>query len=204
MPGPASRNVLFFIGDADWTARARIFVAAAHGLADRDHQVSVACPPGTIVDRLDTKRVSIVRIDPVASTAFGSFDFRRVSQERSIDVAFVHTAREQFMVGSGMRFGKGGKLLRRLGMFEHRGDEPGMITTRVAPARLVVSSPAEAESNPAAIFAPLGVDVAAVDAVPARERRALHLRDDAVIVACPYAPNGRARFLSVMRTIALI
>ena len=103
-------NILFFIGDADWTARARIFTTAAHGLAARDHQVTVACPPGPIIERLDSKRVGVVRIDPDANAAVGSFDLRRVAHERSLEVAFVHTARDQFIVGSGMRLGKGGAL----------------------------------------------------------------------------------------------
>lgn len=200
-------NVLFFIGDPDWTARARIFVMAAHGLAERDHTVSIACPPGPIIDRIDTRHVHIVRIDPLASSAIGTFDFRRVSQERALDAAFVHTAREQFMVGAGMRFGKGGVLLRRLGMFESRTDEPGMLTARMAPARLVVTTEAEASAGDKTgtpFIAPLGIDAAATDAVAPHDRRALRLRDDAMVVACPYAPNGRVRLLNVMRTVALI
>ncbi|HET9425719.1 MAG TPA: glycosyltransferase family 4 protein [Gemmatimonadaceae bacterium] len=199
-------NILFFIGDSDWTARARIFTTAAHGLAARDHQVTLACPQGPIIDHVDTKRVGIVRVDPAASTAFGTFDLRRVAQERSLDVAFVHTAREQLMVGSGMRFGKGGALMRRLGMCERRDDEPGLLTSRVAPARLIVSTEMEAAmpGNSEAAIVPLGVDVQATDAVPPLERRKYHLRDDAIVVACPYAPNGRIRLLNIMRTLALV
>lgn len=195
-------NILFFTGEADWTARARIFATAARGLAERGHTVSVACPPGPIIDHLDTRRVHVVRIDPLASVPMGSFDFRRVSQERSIDAAFVHTAREQFMVGSGMRFGRGGKLLRRIGMFESV-SETGAIAARMTPARLVVTSESEATSDDATVV-PLGVDVAAADAVAPHDRRALRLRDDAMLVACPYAPDGRVRLLNVMRTLALI
>jgi glycosyltransferase involved in cell wall biosynthesis len=202
-------NVLFFIGDADWTSRARIFTAAAHGLAGRGHEVAVACPPGPIIDRLDAKKVGVVRIDPAASAAFGSFDLRRVAQERSLDVAFVHTAREQLMVGSGLRFSKGGTLLRRLGVFEPRNDEPGLITAHVAPARLVVSTNAEAATminagSTPPVVAPFGIDAASSDAANPIDRRALRLRDDAIVVACPYAPNGRVRLLNVMRTLSLV
>jgi glycosyltransferase involved in cell wall biosynthesis len=197
-------NILFFIGDADWTARARIFATAAHGLAARDHQVTVACPGGPILDRLDTKRIGIVRIDPCANAAVGTFDLRRVTQERSLDVAFVHTAREQFLVGSGMRFGKSGAVHRRVGMFEPADAARGMFTARMAPARLMVSTAAEAIANPGATVVPLGIDPLAADAVAPRERRALHLRDDAIVVACPYAPNGRVRLLNILRTLALV
>jgi glycosyltransferase involved in cell wall biosynthesis len=197
-------NILFFIGDADWTARARIFAIAAHGLAARDHQVTVACPPGPIIDRLDSKRVGVVRIDPDANAAMGSFDLRRVAHERSLDVAFVHTARDQFIVGSGMRLGKGGALFRRVGMFEPRDLEGGMFTARMAPAKLVVTTDEERAAIPDAVVEPLGVDPQATDAVVAHDRRALRLRDDAIVVACPYAPNGRVRLLNVMRTMALL
>lgn len=202
-------NVLFFIGEADWTAKARIFASAAHGLAARGHTVSVACPPGTIVDRLDPKAVSVVRIDPIASTAVGTYDLRRVAHERSLDVAFVHTAREQLMVGSGLRFAKGGTLLRRFGLFEPRIDEPGMITARIAPARSVVTTNSEAAKMINAgvtppLVAPLGVDTAVADAAPVADRRALRVREDAIVVACPYAPNGRVRLLNMMRTLSLV
>ena len=202
-------RVLFFLGDADWNARARIFTAAAHGLAARGHEVSIACPPGPIIDRIDTEHVGVVRIDPGVNTALGTFDFRRVAQERSLDVVFVHTAREQLIVGSGLRFGRGGRVLRRLGIFEARLDEPGLITSRLAPAQIVVTTNAEAATvinagGAQPFVAPLGTDVQAADAVAAVTRRDLHLRDDAVIVACPYAPNGRVRVLTVMRALGLL
>lgn len=202
-------RALFFIGDADGTARARIFTAAAHGLAARGHEVTVACPPGPVIDRLDSKALGVVRIDPAANTAMGTFDFRRVAQERSLDVAFVHTAREQLMVGSGLRFAKGGTVLRRLGIFEPRVDEAGMFTARLAPARIIVSTNAEAATminagmTPPSVV-PLGVDIAAADAVQPVDRRSMHLRDDAIVVACPYAPAGRVRLLNMMRTLALV
>lgn len=201
-------RVLFFVGEVGWTARARIFTAAAHGLAARGHEVSIACPPGPVVDRIDPKAVGIVRIDPDANAALGTFDFRRVAQERSLDVAFVHTSREQLMVGSGLRFARGGRVVRRFGMFESVDDESS-LTSRLAPARFVVSTNAESAmminaGSPPPIVAPLGIDTAAVDAVAPLERRALHIRDDATIIACPYELAGRPRLLNVMRSLALL
>src|ERR1044071_950506 len=201
-------HVLFFLGEVGWTARARIFVAAAHGLAARGHEVSIACPPGPIIDRIDTNAVDVVRIDPEVNAALGTFDFRRVAQERSLDVAFVHSAREQLVVGSGLRFARGGRVVRRLGMFEPRDDEMG-FTARVAPARFVVSTNAEAAvminaASPAPFVAPLGLDAAGADAVTPLDRRALHLRDDALLVACPYTLSGRPRLLNMMRSLALL
>jgi glycosyltransferase involved in cell wall biosynthesis len=181
-------HVLFFVGDAGWTARARIFTAAAHGLAGRGHEVSIACPPGPVLDHLDTRAVGVVRLIPGAYAALETIDFRRVAQERSLDVVFVHSSREQFIVGSGMRLANGGRVLRRVSAFESAEHEPGLFTSRLAPATSFV--------------APLGVDVAAADATAPVERRALHLRDDAIIVACPYALNGRSRLLNMMRTVA--
>jgi glycosyltransferase involved in cell wall biosynthesis len=201
-------RVLFFISETGWTARARIFTAAARGLAARGHEVSVACPPGPVVDRIDGKSIGIVRIDPGANAALGTFDFRRVAQERSLDVAFVHSTREQLMVGSGLRFARGGRVVRRLGLFDALDDE-STLTARIAPARMLVSTNAEAAmminaGSPPPFVAPLGVDVAAAEALAPLDRRSLHLRDDAVIVACPYTLAGRPRMLNVMRALALL
>ena len=201
-------HVLFFVGGVSWTASARIFTAAAHGLAARGHDVSIACPPGPIIERIDSDAVDIVRIDPDANAALGTFDFRRVARERSLDVAFVHTAREQLMVGSGLRFANGGRVVRRLGIFESLDDELG-FTARIAPARLVVSTNAEAAmmidaGSPSPFVAPLGVDTAAAESVAPLERRDLHLRDDAIVIAVPYALSGRPRLLNVMRSLSLL
>lgn len=201
-------RILFFIGDADWTAQARVFVAAAHGLAGRSHEVTVACPPGPIIDRLDAKRVGIVRIDPKASTAVGTFDFRRIARERSLDAAFVHTAREQFIVGSGMRLGGGGALVRRLPTFRALDDEAGLMTARVAPAAIVVTTEEQAsgmeKSGPRPFVVPLGVDASVYDTIAAEDRRALKVRTDAIVMGCPYSPDGRIRLLNVLRTLALL
>lgn len=203
-------KVLFFIGDADWTARADVFVGAAHGLGARGHEVFVAAPPGPNIDGLDGVHAKPVRIDPGANAALSSFDFRRVAQERALDVVFVHTAREQLIVGSGLRLADGGRVIRRLGMFESRADEPGMITSRLAPARLLVSTNAEAAElinagGAPPFVAPLGIDVAwAENVLQPLDRRELHLREDAIIVACPYATDGRPRLLNMMRSLALL
>jgi glycosyltransferase involved in cell wall biosynthesis len=201
-------NVLFFVSDVGWTARARVFVTAAHGLASRGHEVSVACPAGPAIDRIDTDAVDIVRIDPAANAALGTFDFRRIAQERSLDVAFVHSPREQLIVGSGLRFARGGRVVRRVGMFETLDDELG-FAARLAPARLIVSTQAEASmminaGAAAPIVAALGGDGAAADGIAPLSRSALRLRDDAIVVACPYTLRGRPRLLNVMRSLALL
>jgi glycosyltransferase involved in cell wall biosynthesis len=202
-------NALFFVGDAGYTARARIFVTAAHALAERGHEVTIACPTGPIIDRIDSKQVSVVRIDPEANAAFGTFDFRRVAQDRALDAVFVHTRREQMIVGSGLKLGSGsGALLRRLPVFEPAEDESGFFGARLAPATLIVTSPQEAatlaERQKTAILIPLGVDSTLADTTRPLDRRTLRLREDAVVLACPYSPHGRLRALSVLRTLALL
>lgn len=203
-------RLLFFCGDRQWSARARIFVAAAHGLARRGHEVSLACPPGPIIDRLDPRAVNVVRIDPLANAAVGTFDFRRVAQERSIEVAFVHTAREQLIVGSGMRFAGGGRVVRRIPIFCDAGQDHGAISSRVAPTSLVVALDDQLEGLPDVRWAtppavvPIGVDPAFHDALPRPDRRAFGLRTDSTVIGCPYSPEGRIRLLNVFRTIALL
>ena len=201
-------RLLFFIGDPDWTARARIFVAAGHGLAARGHDVTIACPPGPAIDRIDPKRVGVVRIAPSALVAVATFDFRRIAQERSLDVAFVHSAREQFVVGSGLRLGGGGALVRRLSMFKPLDDEPGLMTSRFAPAGLLVTTEQQASMlrRPAIepMVAPLGVDVSTYDAIVPADRHAIRIRPDAIVMGCPYSPDGRIRLLNVLRTLSLL
>ena len=201
-------HLLFFIGDAGWTARARVFVTAAHGLGARGHEVTVACPPGPIIDRLDTKQVGVVRTDPRANAAVATFDVRRIAQDRSLDVAFVHSARDQFVVGSGMRLGGGGVLLRRLAMFGSLDDAPGAMTTRIAPAAIIVTTEAQARDvqrdGIGRFVIPLGVDPESFDRTPAADRHAMRMQTDAVVMGCPYAPDGRIRLLNALRTLALL
>jgi glycosyltransferase involved in cell wall biosynthesis len=202
-------NALFFIGDAGYTARARIFVTAAHALAERGHEVAIACPTGPIIDRVDPKAVTVVRIDPEANAALGTFDFRRVAQERALDSVFVHTRREQVIVGSGMKLGSGtGALLRRVAAFEDSEDEPGFFGARLAPATLIVTTPQEAavlgEKQKTTVTIPLGADPDTAARVHPLDRHTLRLQDDALVLACPYSPQGRLRALSVLRTLALL
>jgi glycosyltransferase involved in cell wall biosynthesis len=206
-------RLLFLASDAEWTASTRVFAAAARGLAAKGHEVSIACPPGPVMAWLGGQSagvVDVIGIDADASGPKGTFDMRRAAKEKSPEVAFVQSVRDQLIMSAGMRFGGGGAVVRRIPAFHDLDDEPGAIASRVAPAGIIVTTEEQSRALPAGRWpippavVPLGVDPAAHDRVDAVSRDALGLSSNGTIVGCPFAADGRVRLGNVMRTIALL
>lgn len=206
-------RLLFLASDAAWTASTRIFAAAARGLAAKGHEVSIACPPGPVMVWLGGQSagiVDVIGIDADASGPQGTFDMRRAAKEKSPDVAFVHSGRDQLIMSAGMRFGGGGAVVRRVPAFHDVDDEPGAIASRVAPASIIVTTEDQARALPAGRWpippavVPLGVDPAAHDRVEAVSRDALGLSPTLTVMGCPFSADGRVRLGNVLRTLALL
>lgn len=206
-------RLLFLASDADWTASTRIFARVARGLAAKGHEVSIACPPGPVMAWLGGESagiVDVIGIDADASGTQGTFDMRRAAREKSPEVAFVHSVRDQLIMSAGMRFGGGGAVVRRIPAFQDDEDEPGAIASRMAPAAIIVTAEEQARAFSARrghappMVVPLGVDPAAHDRVDAASRDTLGLSPSDVVMGCPLAVDGRVRFGDVLRTIALL
>ncbi len=206
-------RLLFLASDAEWTASTRVFAAAARGLAGKGHEVSIACPPGPVMAWLGGQSagvVDVIGIDADASGPKGTFDMRRAVKEKSPEVAFVHSVRDQLVMSAGMRFGAGGAVLRRIPAFRVADDEPGAIASRVAPAGIIVTTEEQARALPAGrwpippMVVPLGVDPVAHDRLDAVSRDALRLSPTAMVLGCPFTVDGRVRLAHVLRTLALL
>ena len=207
-------RVLFYFGDREWSGCARAILAAARGLAERSHPVTIACCAESRLDALARAAgLETVGISIASSAAGGAWDLRRVLQQRFVEVVIASTERDQLVVSSAMRLAKRGAVLRRVPSFEglalQRG---GKLALRIAAAGPIFSTEREVKaaesivgewSIPPAV-APLGVDATAYDDIEAVSRRDLGLPSTGVIIACAYDTTARYRIATVFRALALL
>ncbi len=204
-------RVLFYVGEKEWSGGARVALVAARGLAARSHHVCIACCTDSRLDRLAKDAgIDTVSIN-TAGWGSGLLDLRRVLKDRFIEVAVVMRERDQLVVASAMRAADRGGVLRRIPSFDaldmQRSTRQAL---KMAASGIVVSTQGELAalvppgwSIPAAV-APLGVDVAAYDAIEPASRAAINSPEKGVLIACAYDPSGRFRMGTVFRTIALL
>lgn len=209
-------RVLFYVGDKGWSGCARAFVAAARGLGARGHQVTLVCPGGSSMARRgESEGVEMVPADPDATAAGDAWTLRRILQERMVEVAFVHTDREQLVVSSAMRFAERGAVIRRVPAFLTPALlRSGRLALRIASAGLIFTTEAElaqAQAIPeldmmplAPAIAPLGVDVSSYDSIRPVTRDAIGVPAQGLLIVCSYEPGARLRFATAMRTLALL
>jgi glycosyltransferase involved in cell wall biosynthesis len=209
-------RVLFYIGEKRWSGCARAFVAAARGLGTRGHQVTLVCPGGTTAARrAEALGVNTVPADPNATAAGDAWGLRRLLQERFVEVAFVHTDREQLLVSSAMRLAERGAVIRRVPAFLTPAFlRSGRFALRIASAGLLFTSEAElaqAQATPeiamlplAPGVAPLGVDVSVYDSLRPVARSIIGVPAQGLLIVCSYEPSARFRLATALRTLALI
>lgn len=209
-------RVLFYVGEKRWSGCARAFLAAARGLGARGHQVTFVCPGGSpAARRAEALGVDTVPADPDANAASDLWSLRRVLQDRFVEVAFVHTDREQFVVSSAMRLAERGAIIRRVPAFL----APALLRTgrfalRIASAGLLFTTEAElaqAQATPEIAslplppaVAPLGVDVANYESVRPASRGDIGVPAQGLLIVCSYEPGARFRLATAMRTLALL
>lgn len=209
-------RVLFYVGEKSWSGCARAFVAAARGLGARGHQVTLVCPGGSATARrAATLGVDAVPADPDATAAGDAWSLRRILQERFVEVAFVHTDREQLVVSSAMRLAERGAIIRRVPAFLAPAFlRSGRLAVRIASAGLLFTTDAELAQARAApdisglplapAVAPLGVDVAAYESIRPIPRSNIGLPAHGLLIVCSYDPSARFRLATAMRTLALL
>jgi hypothetical protein len=205
-------RVLFYLGDKQWSGSARAALAAATGLAARGHQVTVACCPGSRLERESAvAELETLPIGGSTTAVGGAFDLRKALAERFIEVAIVAGERDHLIVASAMRFAERGGVLRRLPAFEpleiRRG---GRLALKLAASGAIVASDAELKDVGAlpwsipATPVPLGVDPAGYDTVEPANKSQLGAQPQSLVIACAYDPSGRYRMGTVFRTMALL
>jgi glycosyltransferase involved in cell wall biosynthesis len=209
-------RVLFYVSEMRWNGCARAFVAAARGLGGRGHQVTLVCPGGSAAARrAQALGVDTLPADPDATVAGDAWSLRRILQERFVEVAFVHTDREQLVVSSAMRLAERGAIIRRVPAFLAPAFvRSGRLALRIASAGLIFTTEAElaqAQSSPeiaalplAPAVAPLGVDVATYEPLRPVARSSIGVPAQGLLIVCSYEPNARFRLATAMRTLALL
>lgn len=209
-------RALFYIGEQRWSGCARAFVAAARGLSSRGHHVTLIGPGGSAaVRRAESLGVDTVPMDPDATAAGDAWGLRRVLQERFVEVAFVHTDREQLVVSSAMRLAERGAVIRRVPAFLTPALlRSGRFALRIASAGLLFTTQEEMTQAMASseianlplppMVAPLGVDAASYDALRPVARASLNVPPASLLIVCAYDPGARLRLATAMRTLALL
>lgn len=205
-------RALFYVGEERWSGSARAFLIAARGLAKRGHEITMACCDNSRLARLATESgLETVAVNRSATTAGTTWDLRNVMQERSVEVAFVYSERDQLIVSAAMRLAERGAVIRRVPSFERIDlQNSGRLALRIAAAGVLFSTEREAHdvetpgwAIPASV-APLGVDAPSYDNVRPILRADLEVPPHGVLVACVYDPSGRQRLATVFRTMAYI
>jgi glycosyltransferase involved in cell wall biosynthesis len=209
-------RALFYVGEQRWSGCARAFVAAARGLSMHGQQVTLVAPGGSAAARRAAALgVDTVPVDPDASAAGDAWGLRRVLQERFVEVAFVHTDREQLVVSGAMRLAERGAVIRRVPTFHTPALlRSGKLALRIASAGLLFTTQEEMTQASAVpeiaalplppMIAPLGVDAASYDALRPVARASLNVSPQDLLIVCAYEPSARLRFATVMRTLALL
>ncbi len=206
-------RVMFYYSAPGWTGGARVFVAAARGLAARGYQVTFACPGGSSVEaRAAAEGCDVVALDTSGSIVSRGWRLQRLLTERFIETVFVHTEEEQLDVSLAMRIAARGGVVRRV----PAGTRPALgratnAALRLATGGFVFTTQAEAAAIPKLarardpVVADLGVDVSRYDELRAVPLGALGATSaDAKLIVCVYDSGGKAQAATVLRTMALL
>jgi Glycosyl transferases group 1 len=204
---------MFYHSAPGWTGGARVFVAAARGLAARGYQVTFACPAGGAVEaRAAADGCDIIAVDAGGSRVGRGWRLQRILTERFVETVFVHTEREQLDVSIAMRIAGRGGVVRRVpaGTLLEIGRATS-VALRLATGGFVFTTAAEAAAatTPALarppVIADLGVDVSRYDELRAVPLAALGATaPDARLIVCAYDTGGKAQAATVLRTLALL
>lgn len=207
-------RVLFHLGASEWAGGTRAFADAARLLAARGYTVIVTCPPGSLVEqRLGSPDgVEIVPLVAVGSWVDESSRLRQVVRDEHTEVVFVHTAREHLAAAAALRLADRGAVVRRVPV---GAPLPLGGPTERAAAILAASGFLFASHNDLQVIspprrpfppvvAPLGVGVAAYQAVRPSPRAALGVGPDERLVVCVTDAASRAGVATVLRAVSLL
>jgi hypothetical protein len=206
-------RVMFYYSAPGWTGGARVFVAAARGLAARGYQVTFACQGGGSVEaRAAADGCDVVALDTSGSIVSRGWRLQRLLTERFIETVFVHTEEEHLDVSIAMRIAARGGVVRPV----PPGTRPALgratnLALRLATGGFVFTTAAEAAAVPTPrrarepIIADLGVDVSRYDELRAVALPTLGATSpDAKLIVCAYDAGGKAQAATVLRTMALL
>ena len=202
-------RTLFYHSSTHWSASSRAFAVAARGLTARSEQVTVVCREGSRTQAgFVQEGLDVVGMPPATTVARDAWRLRTVLKERSVEVVFLHTEREQLVASSAMRLGERGSVIRRIpaGGASAAG-RSGKFASRMASSVMLFSSTSDRDRAglaDSARVAPLGVDVAKVESARAPARAMLGMTDASQLIVCAIDDRAGTRVTTAMRTLALL
>jgi Glycosyl transferases group 1/Glycosyl transferase 4-like domain len=207
-------RALFVVSDVSWSGSARVFVAAARGLAARGYQVTAVCQPETAVEqRLASSGVETVPVELDGTWRGAARRLRRVLEDRFVEVVFVHGERDSLIAAAATRMADRGAVVRRVKVGETLTMHwRGKLGGRLAATGFVFPSEEELRAAPplperalGAVRADVGVDIEEYLNVQGVERSSISAPGTGVrLIACLYDPTARSRVATVFRTIGLL
>jgi hypothetical protein len=174
----------------------------------RGDEVTVVCRADSPAEQaFASQGLDVVSVPISDSTSRDAWRLRTVLKERPIDVAFVHTEREQLVASSAMRLAGRGAVIRRVpaGGTATAGRD-GKLAARMATSRLLFST--EMDRTRAAVadagLAPLGVDVQKADEMRMTSRGTLGVEPGTQLMVCVADRKAKGRITTALRTVALL
>ena len=129
-------RVLFYYSAHEWSGSARAFAVAAAGLAARGYQVTYVCREESPVEhRLSYGGYEVIALPMGGTWIADALRLRGLLTENFVEVAFVHTEREQLVVSLATRLAERGDQCLTLGVHEHHLDEPFLHDSTQPPSR---------------------------------------------------------------------
>lgn len=203
---------LFLHSGREWSGTARVFAAAAQGLARRGHSVTFAAEPDSTVERVVSETATgperpLLDVEPMelGGTWFGAARrLARLARNHTADVVFVHTDREHLVASVAYRFGSRARVVRRIragGATDH--GRTGRIAARIAPTCYLFASEREAETAIVPRRA-TGKIVARMGVAEIPPQNASDLAGDDVNLVCVHDASSRSRAAAAIRTVAML
>jgi glycosyltransferase involved in cell wall biosynthesis len=203
---------LFLHSGREWSGTARVFAAAAHGLARRGHAVTFAAEPDSTVERVVSETATsrarpLFSVEPLELGGMWLGAARRLAglaRQQLADVVLVHTDREHLVAAVAYRLGSRARVIRRI--CAGRGGairRTGRIAARIAPTCYVFATEHDAKTTviprgaSGHVMAPMGVPEVA-------PQNASDLAGDDVNVVCIHDASSRSRAAAAIRTVAML
>ena len=202
-------RILFYHSAREWSGCSRAFTVAGQGMLANGDEVTVVCRADTPAEQTFASHgLDVVSMPISDATSRDAWRLRTVLKERSIDVAFVHSEREQLVVSSAMRFGARGAVIRRIPaggtVTTGRG---GKLAEKMTTSRLLFTTEMDRGRSgvgESALLAPLGVDVAKADEMRMTSRGTLGVEPGTQLMVCVADRKAKARITTALRTAALL
>jgi glycosyltransferase involved in cell wall biosynthesis len=206
-------RILFYSQSPEWNGGARTLAAAARGMSERGHNVTVVCPPESALEQhLEFGAYEVVSLSTLLPGPVAAMRLRRLLHDRFIQVVIVNGDREQLIAALATRLAERAAVLRRVAIGEKiRLTASARLAFKLAPTGLLFGSEEDMRNAPSASltrFPPaivaLGVNAQSYDAIRPASRASIGAPGGTRLLVCVYDRTGRARAATVLRVIALL